>query len=261
MAELSLQNVSLSFGGLKAISDLSLEVNKGEIVSVIGPNGAGKSTAINLITGIYKPDAGDIRFQGKSTLNMKPHEITALGLARTFQSLRVYLNMSVIENVMTGAYCRTKQGIWSAMFRLPGWKKEEASIRAFAEENLAFFGTRLQGYRFDQAAYSLSYANRRRLEIARAMTTGAKFLLLDEPAAGMNPNESAEITEIIGKLRDEAGYTILLIEHDMNVVGKISDRVVVLDHGVKIAEGDYEGVTNDSQVIEAYLGRRHEELG
>ena len=192
---------------------------------------------------------------------MRPHDITALGLARTFQSLRVYLNMSVLENVMTGAYCHTRAGMWSAMLRLPGWRREEASIRAQAEKNLAFFGSRLQGYRFDQPAYSLSYANRRRLEIARAMTTGANFLLLDEPAAGMNPNESAEITELIGKLRDEGGYTVLLIEHDMNVVGKISDRVVVLDHGVKIAEGSYEEVTNDENVIEAYLGRRHKELG
>ena len=258
---LRLENVSLSFGGLKAISKLSLQVNEGEIVSIIGPNGAGKSTAINLITGIYKPDAGDIRFEDKSIVRMKPHDITALGLARTFQSLRVYLNMSVLENVMTGAYCHTRAGMWSAVLRLPSWREEEARIRAEAEKNLAFFGSRLQGYRYDQPAYSLSYANRRRLEIARAMTTGARFLLLDEPAAGMNPNESAEITELIGKLRDEGGYTVLLIEHDMNVVGKISDRVVVLDHGVKIAEGSYDEVTSDENVIEAYLGRRHKELG
>ena len=261
MAVLSLTDVSLSFGGLKAISNLSFEVAEGEIVSIIGPNGAGKSTAINLITGVYKPDSGDIRFKDKSILGMSSHDITALGLARTFQSLRLYLNMSVLENAMTGAYCHTKRGLWSAIFRLPAWRKEEAGIRALAEQNLAFFGTRLQGYRYDQPAYSLSYANRRRLEIARAMTTGAKFLLLDEPAAGMNPNESAEVTELIGQLRDEGSYTILLIEHDMNVVGKISDRVIVLDHGVKIAEGSYEDVTTDEKVVEAYLGRRHEELG
>ena len=168
--------------------------------------------------------------------------------------------MSVIENVMTGAYCHTKQGVWSSVFRLPGWRKEEVEIRERAEQMLAFFGTRLQGYRYDQPAYSLSYANRRRLEIARAMMTKAKILLLDEPAAGMNPHESAEITELIGQLRDE-GYTILLIEHDMNVVGNISDRVVVLDYGIKIAEGSFEEVTSNEQVIEAYLGRRHEELG
>lgn len=261
MTVLCLKDVSLSFGGLKAISHFSFDVSESEIVSIIGPNGAGKSTAINLITGVYKPDKGDIRFNDKSILGMTPHSITALGLARTFQSLRLYLNMSVLENAMTGAYCHSKQGLWPAIFRLPGWRKEEAKIRALAEQSLAFFGTRLQGYRYDQPAYSLSYANRRRLEIARAMTTGAKFLLLDEPAAGMNPNESAEVTELIGKLRDEGGYTILLIEHDMNVVGKISDRVIVLDHGVKIAEGSYEDVTTDEKVVEAYLGRRHEELG
>ena len=258
---LALQDVSLSFGGLKAISNLSLEVGEGEIVSIIGPNGAGKSTAINLITGVYRPDSGDVRFKDKSILGMRPHDITALGLARTFQSLRLYLNMSVLENAMTGAYCHTRSGMWSTMFRLPAWRREETEIRELAERNLAFFGTRLQGYRYDQPAYSLSYANRRRLEIARAMTTGAKFLLLDEPAAGMNPNESAEVTELIGKLRDEGGYTVLLIEHDMNVVGKISDRVIVLDHGVKIAEGNYEDVTSDEKVVEAYLGRRHKELG
>jgi ABC-type branched-subunit amino acid transport system ATPase component len=258
---LELEGVGLSFGGLRAIEDLSFAVGEGEIVSIIGPNGAGKSTALNLITGIYRPDSGDIRFRGRSLLGRAPHDITALGLARTFQSLRVYLNMSVLENVMTGAHCSTRAGLLSAILRLPAWRREEAQIRERAEANLAFFGTRLQGYRHDQPAYSLSYANRRRLEIARAMTTGARLLLLDEPAAGMNPNESAEMTELIGKLRDEGGYTIVLIEHDMNVVGSISDRVVVLDHGEKIAEGSFIDITADPRVIEAYLGRRHQELG
>jgi ABC-type branched-subunit amino acid transport system ATPase component len=258
---LELEGVGLSFGGLRAIEDLTLTVAEGEIVSIIGPNGAGKSTALNLITGIYRPDSGDIRFRSRSLIGMSPHDITALGLARTFQSLRVYLNMSVLENVMTGAHCSTQAGLLSTVLRLPAWRREEARIRERAEANLAFFGTRLQGYRHDQPAYSLSYANRRRLEIARAMTTGAKLLLLDEPAAGMNPNESAEMTELIAKLRDEGGYTIVLIEHDMNVVGSISDRVVVLDHGEKIAEGSFIDITADPRVIEAYLGRRHQELG
>lgn len=261
MALLEIDNISLSFGGLKAITDLSLSVEEGEIVSIIGPNGAGKSTTLNVLTGVYQPDVGDIRYQGESLIGMQPHDITGLGIARTFQTLRVYLNMSVIENVMTAAYVNTKAGLLSTVLRLPSWRKEEAEIRAFAEKNLAFFGNRLQGYRYDQPAYSLSYANRRRLEIARAMTTGARLLLLDEPAAGMNPNESAEVTELIGELRERGGYTILLIEHDMNVVGKISDRVVVLDYGQKIAEGSFEDVTSDEKVIEAYLGRRHEELG
>jgi branched-chain amino acid transport system ATP-binding protein len=255
---LELRNVSLAFGGLQAISSLSFTLHENEIVSVIGPNGAGKSTAVNLITGVYKPGTGDIRLRGESLLGLRPHQIAARGVARTFQSLRLYLNMSVLDNVMTGAHCQSRAGLLASALRTPAQRREEARIRALAEKNLAFFGTRLQGYRFDQPAYSLSYANRRRLEIARAMTTGARVLLLDEPAAGMNPHESAEITELIARLRDE-GYTILLIEHDMSVVGKISDRVIVLDHGVKIAEGSYEAVTSDERVIEAYLGRRHRE--
>lgn len=257
---LEVSDIHLSFGGLKVISYLSFTVNQGEIVSIIGPNGAGKSTALNLITGVNRPDRGDIRFQGQSMVGWQPHEITAAGIARTFQNLRVFLNMSVIENVMSAAYCHTQVGLLATILRTPSWRREEAKIRALAEEKLAFFGRRLQGYRFDQPAYSLSYANRRRLEIARAMMTGAKLLLLDEPAAGMNPKESEEITELIGQLRAEAGYTILLIEHDMNVVGNISDRVIVLDHGEKIAEGSFDAVTNDAKVIEAYLGRRHREL-
>ena len=258
---LQITNLNKSFGGLKVIQNLDIAVGKNEIVSVIGPNGAGKSTLLNLITGVYPPDTGDIRFQGQSLLGMQPHDITASGIARTFQTLRVFLNMSVIENVMAAAYHHSKVGLLPTVLRTPAWRQEEARIRALAEEKLSFFGTRLQGYRYDQPAYSLSYANRRRLEIARAMATNPTMLLLDEPAAGMNPKESAEVTDLIGQLRDEGDFTILLIEHDMNVVGKISDRVVVLDHGEKIAEGSYEAVIADERVIEAYLGRRHTELG
>lgn len=256
MTMLAISDLEKSFGGLRVIDQLSLAVGAGEIVSVIGPNGAGKSTMLNLITGINPPNGGEIRFNGRSLLGKQPHEITALGIARTFQTLRVFLNMSVIENVMSAAYCSSRAGFWSTILRTPQWRREEERIRAGAEEKLAFFGNRLQGYRYDQPAYSLSYANRRRLEIARAMMTGASLLLLDEPAAGMNPHESAEITDLIGQLRDEVGYTILLIEHDMNVVGSISDRVLVLDHGQKIAEGSFEAVTADPRVIEAYLGRQ-----
>jgi ABC-type branched-subunit amino acid transport system ATPase component len=166
--------------------------------------------------------------------------------------------MSVLENVMAAAYAHTRSNLFQITFRTPAWRREEAQIRALAEETLSFFGERLVGYRFDQPAYSLSYANRRRLEIARAMATKPKLLLLDEPAAGMNPKETQEMTELIGKLRAEGGYTILLIEHDMHVVGSISDRVIALDYGQKIAEGSYHDVVTNEQVIEAYLGRTHE---
>jgi ABC-type branched-subunit amino acid transport system ATPase component len=256
MALLELLNIHKHFGGLQVVLDLSFEVNPGEIVSLIGPNGAGKTTVFNLITGLYAPDRGEIRFDGRSLLGLEPHQITKRGIARTFQSLRLFLNMSVIENVMAAAYPRTHANLAQIIFRTPGFRKEEFRIRAQAEEKLAFFGERLQGYRFDQPAYSLSYANRRRLEIARAMATEPKLLLLDEPAAGMNPSETQEITEIIGELRTRGGYTILLIEHDMKVVEGISDRVVALDYGEKIAEGTYHAVATDERVIEAYLGRK-----
>jgi len=256
MALLELVNLHKHFGGLQVVLDLSFEVNPGEIVSLIGPNGAGKTTVFNLITGLYAPDRGDIRFDGKSLLGLEPHQIAKRGIARTFQSLRLFLNMSVIENVMAAAYPRTHANLAQIIFRTPGFRKEETRIRAVAEEKLAFFGERLQGYRFDQPAYSLSYANRRRLEIARAMATEPKLLLLDEPAAGMNPNETLEITEVIGELRTRGGYTILLIEHDMKVVEGISDRVIALDYGEKITEGTYHAVATDERVIEAYLGRK-----
>ena len=255
MSLLELHHISKHFGGLQVVRDLSFSIETGEIVSLIGPNGAGKTTLLNLITGLYAPDNGDIRFDGQSLVGRKPHEITALGIARTFQSLRLFLNMSVIENVMSAAFTRTHANLFQIVARTPGFRREEQRIRRMAEEKLAFFGERLVGYRFDQPAYSLSYANRRRLEIARAMMTQPKLLLLDEPAAGMNPHETLEITELIGKLRDDAGYTILFIEHDMSVVGRISDRVIALDHGEKIAEGSFDAVATSPRVIEAYLGR------
>lgn len=257
MALLEVKDVSKHFGGLQVINELSFAVEAGEIVSLIGPNGAGKTTALNLISGLYKPDSGSITFEGQSIAGLEPHEVTRRGVARTFQNLRLFLNMSVIENVMSAAYLRTRANWLDIILRAPAYRREEARIRADAEAKLAFFGERLVGYRFDQPAYSLSYANRRRLEIARAMMTQPKLLLLDEPAAGMNPHESLEITELIGKLRDEGGYTILLIEHDMNVVGGISDRVIALDYGQKIAEGTFDQVATDAHVIEAYLGRNH----
>jgi branched-chain amino acid transport system ATP-binding protein len=256
---LELSGVSKSFGGLACISDLDLHVDEGEIVSVIGPNGAGKTTLFNMITGVYRPDEGEILLDGESLVGLYPHQVTNRGVARTFQTLRLFLNMSVRENVMAVQYGRTKATVFEAMLRLPRARREEKEIRRRAEEKLSFFGQRLVGYRWDQPAYSLSYANRRRLEIARAMATEPRILLLDEPAAGMNPSETHEITELIGELRREGKYTILVIEHDMHVVEGISDRVVALDHGVKIAEGSFDGVATDPRVVEAYLGLRKAE--
>jgi ABC-type branched-subunit amino acid transport system ATPase component len=251
---LELRGLGVSFGGLRVIDDLDLHVDEHEIVSVIGPNGAGKTTVFNLITGVFRPDEGDILLDGRSLLRLPPHEITNRGVARTFQTLRLFLNMTVKENVLAAQFGRTKATLVEQMLQLPRARREERAMHALAEEKLAFFGERLMGYRWHQPAYSLSYANRRRLEIARATATQPRILLLDEPAAGMNPVETHEITELIGKLRDEGGYTILVIEHDMHVVEGISDRVVALDHGVKIAEGTFDQVATDPRVVEAYLG-------
>jgi ABC-type branched-subunit amino acid transport system ATPase component len=253
---LELRNVSKAFGGLQVVNDLVLHVGEGEVVSVIGPNGAGKTTVFNLITGIFRPDSGEIVFEGNTVSGLPSHTITTRGIARTFQTLRLFLNMTVLENVMVATYGHTRASILESMLQLPRSRREERESRKLAEEKLAFFGQRLMGYRWDQPAYSLSYANRRRLEIARAMATGARLLLLDEPAAGMNPVETHEMTELIGNLRDDAGYTILVIEHDMHVVEGISDRVVALDYGVKIAEGSFDSVATDPRVVEAYLGLR-----
>ena len=251
-----LKGLEKSFGGLQVVAGLDLHVDEGEIVSLIGPNGAGKTTVFNLVTGIYAPDAGEIVFEGRNIAGLPPHKITRLGIARTFQTLRLFLNMTVKENVMAAAYGHTRSTAIEAVLRLPRARREEREIARFAEEKLAFFGPRLVGYRLDQPAYSLSYANRRRLEIARAMGANPRLLLLDEPAAGMNPAETHELTELIGRLRTDGGYTVLVIEHDMHVVEGISDRVVALDHGVKIAEGSFEEVATNELVIEAYLGLR-----
>jgi ABC-type branched-subunit amino acid transport system ATPase component len=257
---LQLQSLSLSFGGLRALSELDLQVRDGEIVSLIGPNGAGKTTVFNVITGVYEPSEGDVVFAGKSIAGLYPHTIAQRGIARTFQSLRLFLNMSVMENVMAATYGHTKAMPWESVLRLPRARREEREAKALAADVLSFFGQRLAGYRWDQPAYSLSYANRRRLEIARALATRPRLLLLDEPAAGMNPAETHEITELISRLRDERDVAILVIEHDMHVVGSCSDRVVALDHGVKIAEGGFDAVASHPAVVEAYLGRDPEAL-
>jgi len=252
---LALRAVSKSFGGLTSVDALDLTVGEREVVSVIGPNGAGKTTLFNLITGVYRPDSGQILLAGEDVAGLAPSEVTRRGIARTFQNVRLFHNMSVVDNVLAAMYGGTRTGLFAAALGLRSARREEREARARAEELLSFFGTRLMGYRWDQPAYSLSYANRRRLEIARAMATGARVLLLDEPAAGMNPKETHEIADVIGRLRAEKGYTIVVIEHDMHVVEGVSDRVVALDHGVKIAEGGFEEVALNPQVVEAYLGR------
>jgi branched-chain amino acid transport system ATP-binding protein len=257
---LSLTKLSLSFGGLRALADLDMDIHDREVISLIGPNGAGKSTVFNVITGVYRPSSGDVRYAGRSIAGHPQHTIARLGIARTFQSLRLFMNMSVIDNVMAATYGHTRATPVESVLRLPWARREERRARAVAEEVLSFFGQRLAGYRWDQPAYSLSYANRRRLEIARALATGPRVLLLDEPAAGMNPVETHEITELISRLRAERNVAILVIEHDMHVVAGCSDRVIALDHGVKIAEGGFDEVANHPAVVEAYMGRDPEAL-
>jgi ABC-type branched-subunit amino acid transport system ATPase component len=256
MSLLEIRSVKKQFGGLAALDGVDMHVDEGEIVSVIGPNGAGKTTLFNIVTGMYGADEGEIVFDGHQLMGLKPNYITRLGIARTFQTVHLFPNMTVLENAMVGQHCRSRSGVLGAVLQLPGTRHEERSVEERARDCLAFFGTRLSGYRHDQSASSLSYANRRRLEIARAMATEPKLLLLDEPTAGMNPTETAELARLIRRLRDERGLTLVVIEHDMRVVKGVSDRVVALDYGRKIAEGPYEDVANDEQVIEAYLGRK-----
>lgn len=252
---LETRGLTRAFGGVNAVDHLDLRVEEGEVVSVIGPNGAGKTTVFNLVSGMSGPDEGEIIFDGHDLVGLFPSQVTQLGVARTFQNVRLFTNMTVRENAMVAQYCRTRAGIVSTILRTPRFRREEEETRRRAEDALAFFGSRLVGYRFDQPAFMLSYANRRRLEIARAMATQPRLLLLDEPTAGMNPRETQELTGLIGRLRDERGLTICLIEHDMRVVRGVSDRVVVLDYGKKIAEGTYHQVATDQRVVEAYLGR------
>jgi len=261
MALLQITGLEKDFGGLSALGGVDFHIDEGEIVSVIGPNGAGKTTFFNIISGFIPLDDGVIVFEGQNLDGLEPNEITNLGIARTFQNVRLFSNMTVLENIMVSSHTRTHKGVWAALLNTAGFRREEKEIVEDAKEVLSFFGTRLSGYRYDQPAFVLSYANRRRLEIARAMATKPDLLLLDEPTAGMNPKETEELTGLIRKMRDERGYTIVVIEHAMPVVRDVSDRVVVLDHGIKIAEGSYDDVSHDPFVVEAYLGRSAQDGG
>jgi branched-chain amino acid transport system ATP-binding protein len=253
---LELHDVAKHFGGLYALSGLTFHVDEGEIVSVIGPNGAGKSTMFNVVTGLYEPDDGQIRFRGDNVVGLAPNQVTKLGIARTFQTVHLFPNMTILENAMVGQHSRSRAGLFGAILRTPGVREEEERIRERATKALGFFGKRLSGYRLEQPAFSLSYANRRRLEMARALATDPQLLLLDEPTAGMNPRETLELRDHIVRMRDELGLTVIVIEHDMRVVKGVSDRVIACDYGQKIAEGTYDEVAHDERVVEAYLGTK-----
>jgi branched-chain amino acid transport system ATP-binding protein len=247
---LEVNKITLRFGGVTALDDVSFAIQPGEILGLIGPNGAGKTTCFNVVTGVYKPTAGDVSFQGQPLAGLKRHQITRLGIARTFQNIRLFKSMTALENVMVGADARHSTGVLSAVFRLPRHRREEAEGENLALELLRFMGLRSK---CDELAANLSYGDQRRLEIARAMATQPSLLCLDEPAAGFNPAEKRTLMELIRKIRDQ-GYTVLLIEHDMRLVMGVTDRIVVLEFGKKIAEGSPEEIRNDPGVVAAYLG-------
>jgi branched-chain amino acid transport system ATP-binding protein len=254
---LSTVSTTKVFGGLLAVSDVSIDVAPKSIVSIIGPNGAGKTTFFNMLTGLYRPTAGRIVFDGRDVTGTRPDLITAAGVARTFQNIRLFSTMSAVENVMVGCHARMKAGLFGSILRTPSVRREEQEVLEKSREMLTYVG--LSKDLHDQTAANLSYGDQRRVEIARALASEPKLLLLDEPTAGMNPQESRQLTEFMDQLRRELDLTILLIEHDMKVVMGVSEHIWVLDHGEKIAEGEPEAIRANNRVIEAYLGKQESE--